>query len=684
MLRNLIYFLSALPIYGAIQVGSIIPIPAESGQRVLSFKTDSAGNLITAGTIAADVFVRKSGPSGISTWERRLPGVDGGAALPLAVDGNGDIYVAGSLVFAAADAFPFTGILLTSTAHAPAFVMKLHEPDGTIAWADEIDGVPTAITVDPYGESIVAVRDFPQGLETTPGAYDSHPGASLGWATSVIRISANGDKAVFALRYGGTLYLCYTGSGCASSGANVTPSAVMLDGQGHIWIAGSTDALDLPVTKDAFSKTCGCSLGGGGDGFLAKFSADGSALLYATYFGSAPSTSAGSDGGDFILSAVFDSAGHIWMAGLTNGAGLPVVSGHKASPAGVTSWFLADFDPTANIFPVATYFGTVNDAVTGLLAAPGSTLILEGSLQSTADLPAPPTGFRRGADFVALFDTQGNVLSATTFPAGAADAGLALSSSGAPMVAGSGNVAAVLDTAGTGGPSVYGVTSSAGVSATGQVSPGELISLYGAEIGPAAPVAASLIGGAFPKGLAGAQVLVNGKSAPIIYASADQINGIVPFGIDPAAPLDLVVTNGAATSNHASLLPMDAIPEAFKENASGQAAALNQDGSRNDRKPAAPGSIVQVFGTGFGAMHPQPADGAILSGTLPALALPVQVLYNGQPLHVTYAGPAPSLVAGAIQVNFRLPQIPPSGPTEAFQFQVGSEIGSPFVLQVQQ
>lgn len=70
----------------------------------------------------------------------------------------------------------------------------------------------------------------------------------------------------------------------------------------------------------------------------------------------------------------------------------------------------------------------------------------------------------------------------------------------------------------------------------------------------------------------------------------------------------------------------------------------------------------------------------LITGTLPKLAAPVQVLYN-QPLEVTYAGPSPTLVAGVTQVNFRLPTF--TGTSEpAFQFIVGGWPSGYFVVLV--
>jgi uncharacterized protein (TIGR03437 family) len=161
----------------------------------------------------------------------------------------------------------------------------------------------------------------------------------------------------------------------------------------------------------------------------------------------------------------------------------------------------------------------------------------------------------------------------------------------------------------------------------------------------------------------------------------DQINAIVPFGV--ANPTThIVVSNGLARSNEAVLGVVTAQPDAFKLNAKLWAAVLNQDGSVNSASNHANlGTIVSVFATGFGSMAPQPKDGQLLTGMLPTLAAPVQVLYQGQQLEVTYAGPAPTLIAGVTQVNFRLPAF--TGTSEApFQFVVSGWPSGYFVVLV--
>jgi uncharacterized protein (TIGR03437 family) len=93
--------------------------------------------------------------------------------------------------------------------------------------------------------------------------------------------------------------------------------------------------------------------------------------------------------------------------------------------------------------------------------------------------------------------------------------------------------------------------------------------------------------------------------------------------------------------------------------------ALNQDGTINTAEnPAAPGSIVSVFATGLGAIAPAQADGALVGFPLPNNVLPVRAeakvlgpagkFFPIVPFDVTYAGPAPYLVAGVSQINFKV------------------------------
>ena len=89
-----------------------------------------------------------------------------------------------------------------------------------------------------------------------------------------------------------------------------------------------------------------------------------------------------------------------------------------------------------------------------------------------------------------------------------------------------------------------------------------------------------------------------------------------------------------------------------------EASWLNEDGSVNSREnPAKAGSIVAIWATGLDQLRffPKPADGEITTGDVSSYPY-AEVFVNGQPDYdVLYAGPAPGMVAGVTQINFRLP-----------------------------
>ena len=79
--------------------------------------------------------------------------------------------------------------------------------------------------------------------------------------------------------------------------------------------------------------------------------------------------------------------------------------------------------------------------------------------------------------------------------------------------------------------------------------------------------------------------------------------------------------------------------------------------------PAGKGSIVMLFATGAGQTNPPGVDGKITQDDLAQPKLFVEVSIGGQSADVRYAGNAPGLVAGALQVNARIPENVSAGAT---------------------
>ncbi len=216
--------------------------------------------------------------------------------------------------------------------------------------------------------------------------------------------------------------------------------------------------------------------------------------------------------------------------------------------------------------------------------------------------------------------------------------------------------------------------------AGGAVAPGEIVTLFGSRMGPG-NLAPFLLdsSGRVPTALAGTRVLFAGLPAPLLYVSAGQIGAIVPYGLGAQPNVDVVVESAGVRSEAVRVAIAAAAPGLFTIDASGkgQAAALNQDGTVNGRSaPVRAGDVIVFFGTGEGQSLPAGVDGT-LTGTDPARpVLPVKVTIGGKEGTVLYAGGAPGLVAGLVQVNVRVPADVVAGDAVPVVISVGTATGA--------
>jgi len=204
---------------------------------------------------------------------------------------------------------------------------------------------------------------------------------------------------------------------------------------------------------------------------------------------------------------------------------------------------------------------------------------------------------------------------------------------------------------------------SAASNLTGAIAPGEVVVLYGAGLGPSTLATYQLVDGEVPLSVAGTSVYFNGTAGPVLYASSTQVAAIVPFELS-GSTAQVYVSYQGLTSTPLAVPVAAAAPALFTANDSGtgQAAAVNQNGSYNNAgTPANAGEYVSLYATGFGQTDPPGEDGAITqippAGVLPLPVLqPVTVSIGGKPASsAQYAGGAPGIVEGVIQINALVP-----------------------------
>jgi uncharacterized protein (TIGR03437 family) len=197
----------------------------------------------------------------------------------------------------------------------------------------------------------------------------------------------------------------------------------------------------------------------------------------------------------------------------------------------------------------------------------------------------------------------------------------------------------------------------------GAVSPGEIVTLYGVNIGPASAVGLQVnADGTYAKSLGGTRVLFDGVPAGIIYASAAQVNAVSPYGLAGKSTTQVQVEYQSVLSNAISVPVQAAHPGLFTVDASGLGggAILNQDSSLNSSlNPAARGSVVMIYSTGGGVTIPASVDATITPAPPSPLLLlatkPVAVTIGGIAATVSYSGAAPSQITGLTQINAQVP-----------------------------
>jgi uncharacterized protein (TIGR03437 family) len=162
------------------------------------------------------------------------------------------------------------------------------------------------------------------------------------------------------------------------------------------------------------------------------------------------------------------------------------------------------------------------------------------------------------------------------------------------------------------------------------------------------------------------QVWADGIPCPLTYVGDGQINAILPYSLAGQTTANITVLYNGVASNVFPVTVQDAAPALFSASAqgTGPGAILDINFQLNGASnPAAAGDIVQLYGTGFGVMSPEMWDGEFIADANHKPVGTVTVTIGGQPADISsYAGQAPSLVAGVFQINAKIPTGLAAGP----------------------
>jgi len=215
-------------------------------------------------------------------------------------------------------------------------------------------------------------------------------------------------------------------------------------------------------------------------------------------------------------------------------------------------------------------------------------------------------------------------------------------------------------------PAITAVVNAASY-AEGPVAPGEIVTLFGTNLGSAQTAQTAYDGSGFLGTWAGqTRVFFDEIQSPLVYASNTQVSAIVPYQVKDTTKVR--VEYQLRSSDARTLQVTGAAPGIFTVGGKPQATVINQNGSFNsDTTPAARGDIVTLFATGSGATSP-----AGVTGKLPppgrAPAGDVVVTFGGVPGEVQFKG---EIAAGLLQVNVRVPSAAAGGSAVPVAISVG-------------
>jgi hypothetical protein len=357
-----------------------------------------------------------------------LLGVNGYTTVQgVTADKAGNAYVVGTT---SATNYPVVkAVQGTLTGGANVFVTKLG-PNGVIVFSTYLGGGNDngeAIAADGQGNAYVAgIGD--QNFPTTPGAYQTT-------CTGLC-------NPLFVAKLGASGQLVYsTFAGASASNAQ----AIAVNSAGDAYIAGSISSSDLPTTAGAFQPEIE---GSGTNGFVEELNASGSAVLYATYFGSA--IEPGNYAQTGIGGVAVDSAGNLYIAG--NTSRVPLKNPLQSGVIGGPNAFVAKLTPDGSSLVFSTILGgqsavggqTAGDYAYGVAVDGAGNVHVAGTTTScefpltlnslNTECPYLQTG---SSAFAVVLDPTGSQLLMSTLLPQATGNGVATDSAGNTYVAGS-------------------------------------------------------------------------------------------------------------------------------------------------------------------------------------------------------------------------------------------------------
>jgi hypothetical protein len=257
-------------------------------------------------------------------------------------------------------------------------------------------GMRLDIAQEVYVSGRTESTDFP----TTPGTYRT--GNESERNVFVTKYNKTATKMIFSTYYGGSAYdYC---------------NDIAVDIDGNIYLAGSTNSSNLPVTSDALNKTYN---GGFRDGFISKLNNTGQKLLYSSFIGGNET--------EAVSKIDLDSEGVLYATGYSNSTDLYTsINAFQRRICGLRDIYAFKLNISGPRIVYSTYLGGSSfDGIYSMKVLHNGSLIVTGFTQSQ-DFPVSTNAYDNRLDgladvIVAGLNKNGSSLYFSTFLGGSND-----------------------------------------------------------------------------------------------------------------------------------------------------------------------------------------------------------------------------------------------------------------------
>ena len=377
-----------------------------AGNVYMSGNTKSTAGIATTGAFQVtyaglyDDFVVKFNSSGARQWATYYGGSGDDFGGTIALDGSGNIYLAGttksSAGIATAGSFRDTYI-----GGYDAFLVKFSSA-GVRKWATYYGGTGDdfawGVATDRSGNVCISGQTKSDtGIASGTAFQDTMGSSGVAYDAFLAKFDSNGTR-LWGTYYGGEL--------------GDFSNALAIDDSNNIYLTGLTESMTGIGSPGSYQDT---NVGGLHDAFIAKFNSDGT-RQWATYFGGT--------GDDNVNGVCVDATGNVYITGNTASmSGIATPGAYHDMPGGVYDGYLAKFARDGSLL-WATYFGGEdNDYAYGVATDTSGNVFIAGSTASVTEI-ATPGSYQEvfaggtGDGFLAEFDSFGGILWSTYYGGG--------------------------------------------------------------------------------------------------------------------------------------------------------------------------------------------------------------------------------------------------------------------------